>query len=105
MKKYYDIVDKFQDVILEAEKYIWNNPEPGYKEFKTHAYLKERFEKLGYDLVEAEGITGFYTVVDTGRPGPTLLIMAELDSLINRSHPDCDKETGAVYLGTCRTSG
>ena len=97
MKKYYDMVDKHQDVILDAEKYIWNNPEPGYKEFKTHAYLKERFEKLGYDLVEAEGITGFYTVVDTGRPGPTVLVMAELDSLINRTHPDCDKETGAVH--------
>lgn len=97
MKKYYDLADKFQDVILEAERYIWNNPEPGYKEFKTHAYLKEHFQKLGYDLVEAEGITGFYTVIDTGRPGPTLLIMAELDSLINRTHPDCDKETGAVH--------
>ena len=97
MKKYYDMVEKYKDLILDAEKHIWENPEPGYKEFKTHAYIKAHFEKLGYKLVEAENITGFYTVLDTGRPGPTVLVMAELDSLINRTHPACDKETGAVH--------
>ncbi len=97
MKKYYDMVEKYKDLILQAERYIWENPEPGYKEYKTHAYVKEHFEKLGYEIVEAENITGFYTVLDTGKPGPTLLILAELDSLINRTHPGCDKETGAVH--------
>ena len=97
MQKYYDMVEKYKDLILQAERHIWENPEPGYKEFKTHAYIKAHFEKLGYELVEAENITGFYTVLDTGRVGPTVLVMAELDSLINRTHPACDKETGAVH--------
>ncbi|MBE5734613.1 MAG: amidohydrolase [Clostridiales bacterium] len=97
MKKYYDLADKFKGVILDAERYLWNNPEPGYREFKTNAYVKEHFEKLGYKLVEAENTTGFYTVIDTGKPGPTVLVLAELDSLINRTHPDCDKQTGAVH--------
>ena len=97
MKKYYDLADKYKDIILQAERHIWNNPEPGYKEFKTHAYLKEHFEKLGYEIVEAENITGFYTVIDTGREGPTVLVLAELDSLINTTHPECDKKTGAVH--------
>ena len=97
MKKYYEMVEKNKDLILEAEKYLWENPEPGYKEFKTNKYVLEHFKKLGYELVEAENITGFYTVLDTGKPGPTVLVIAELDSLINRTHPACDKETGAVH--------
>ena len=35
MKNIVAAVDKFRTLILEAERYIWNNPETGYKEFKT----------------------------------------------------------------------
>ena len=92
-----DRIDNYRDLVLEAERYLWKNPEPGYKEYKTNKFMLEKFRALGYDVVEAEGITGFYTVLDTGREGPTLLVLAELDSLINRSHPECDPETGAVH--------
>ena len=90
-------IDNYREQILAAEEYIWKNPEPGYREHKTNAYMKKTFLDLGYDVVEAEGITGFFATLDTGVDGPTLLILAELDSLINRSHPDCDPETGAVH--------
>ena len=30
-------VEKYTGLILETERYIWNNPETGYKEYKTHA--------------------------------------------------------------------
>ena len=52
---------------------------------------------MGYSLVKAEGITGFYTQIDTGREGPELLILAELDSVICPAHPDADAVTGAVH--------
>lgn len=95
----FERADKYRDVILDAERYVWKNPEPGYKEQKTHKYVLEKFKSLGYEVTEAEGITGFFATLDTGREGPTLLVIAELDSLINRSHPECDPETGAVH--TC----
>lgn len=97
MEKIISAVDKHRALILEAERYIWNNPETGYKEYKTSAYMEKQFEKLGYELTRAEGITGFVTDIDTGREGPTLLILGELDSVICRNHPECDKETGAVH--------
>ncbi len=97
MKKYYDMVEKYSGLILDAERYIWNNPEPGYREFKTTAFMAENFEKFGYTLVKPENCTGFYTVLDTGIVGPTVLVLAELDSLINFNHPECDKTTGAVH--------
>ena len=97
MQKIFDAVDKHRQLILDAERYIWKNAETGYKEFKTSKYLEDAFEKLGYDITRAENITGFYTDIDTGKDGPTVLIMGELDSVICPSHPEANNETGAVH--------
>jgi amidohydrolase len=35
--------------------------------------------------------------VDTGRPGPEVLVMGELDSIICPAHPEADPRTGAVH--------
>ena len=90
-------VNKYKDLIYQAEKYIWQNPETGYVEYKTSEYMAEKFIELGYELTFAGNIPGFYTVLDTGKPGPTLLVFAELDSLAIESHPDCDRATKAVH--------
>ena len=45
-------VENHRETILAAERHIWKNPETGYREWKTHAYLKEQYEKLGYTVVE-----------------------------------------------------
>lgn len=90
-------VEKHRNLILEAERYIWAHPETGYKEYKTSQYMKEQFEALGYELVPAEGITGFYTRLETGREGPEMLILGELDSVICPNHKDADPVTGAVH--------
>ena len=97
MQNISNAVDKYRDLILEAERYIWKNPETGYKEVKTSKYLAEQFEKLGYKLTYADGITGFYTVIDTGREGPEVLVLGELDSIICPAHPEADPVTGAVH--------
>ena len=90
-------VEAYRDAILAAERHIWKNPEPGYREWKTHAYLKDKYEALGYTVTEAGNIPGFWTDIDTGRPGPRVAVFGELDSLIVPSHPECDPETGAVH--------
>lgn len=90
-------VDRHRELILAAERYLWAHPETGYREEKSSAYLADRLREMGYSLTLADGIPGFFTVVDTGRPGPELLILAELDSVVCPSHPDADAETGAVH--------
>lgn len=97
MDKIINAVDKYRQLILDAERYIWANPETGYKEVKTTKYLAEKFIELGYDLKYADGITGFYTTIDTGIEGPEILILGELDSIICPAHKDADPVTGAVH--------
>ena len=90
-------VEKYRDMILEAERFIWAHPETGFREKVTSKYMEEKFRGLGYELTMAEGITGFYTVIDTVRPGPEVLVMGELDSIICPAHPESDPVTGAVH--------
>ena len=97
MKAIHTAIEKNIPLILEAERFIWEHPETGYKEFETSAYMANVFEKLGYSLHYAEGVTGFYTVLDTKKAGPEVLILAELDSVICPEHPASNPETGAVH--------
>ncbi len=81
-------VEKYRSLILDAQNFIWAHPETGYQEWETSKYMEEAFRKLGYELVMAGDVPGFYTVLDTGREGPELLIFGELDSLVCPEHPD-----------------
>lgn len=102
MDKYRVYTEKHRDLILNAFDYIWKNPETGYREWKTHAYLEEAFAKLGYELTLAGDIPGFTAEVDTGRPGPTVAIFGEMDSLLCKTHPEADPQTGAAHVcGHC----
>ena len=90
-------IEEAKDEIIEIGRHIWQNPEPGYREVKTSAYLVDKLTRLGLKVKTGLGLTGFRADIDTGRPGPTVAILGELDSLIIPSHPECDKKTGAVH--------
>jgi amidohydrolase len=83
-----EMVEKSRQLIFEVEEHIWKHPETGFREWNTSAYLEEIMTDLGYDLIKPEGIPGFFTDLDTGRPGPRLLIMGELDALVCQMHAE-----------------
>ncbi len=97
VKKLQSAVEKYRDMILDAERFIWCHPETGYREWETSAYLEKKFEDLGYTLTRAENIPGFYTRIDTGREGPEVLILGEMDSVLCPSHPEAEPTKGAVH--------
>lgn len=97
MKELIAAVEKHTQLILDAERFIWQHPETGYKELETSAFMEKTFRSLGYEPTMADGIPGFYTVLDTGKPGPEILILGEMDSIICPEHKEADPETGAVH--------
>ncbi len=97
MQHLLDAVDKYRKLIFDTERYIWEHAEIGFREYQTSKYLEDKFIELGYDITRADNITGFYAIIDTGRPGPTLLILGELDSVICPTHKDANPQTGAVH--------
>ena len=96
-KKLISLVEKYEKLIYDTADHIWAHPETGYREWKTSAYMEQHFEELGYTLTKAGNIPGFYTDLDTGKPGPKIAILGELDSLIVANHPCCDPETHYVH--------
>ena len=90
-------IEAAKDSIIETGRWIWNNPEPGYREVKTSAYIVNELRKLGLEVKTDLAMTGFRADIDTGKPGPTVAIMGEMDSLLIPNHPECDKITGAVH--------
>ncbi len=85
---YQGLVQKHRKKILEVERYLWSHPETGYREWNTQDYLAGIFKGAGYELNFAGNIPGFYTDLDTGRPGPRILILGEMDALLAPNHPE-----------------
>ena len=52
-KQLMEMVAKYESLIYDTADYIWKNPETGYREWKTSAYMEEHFEALGYTLTKA----------------------------------------------------
>ena len=92
-----ETVSRNAEAIMAVGDHIWKNPEPGYREEKTSAYLSGKFEELGLTVKRNLAVTGFRADIDTGKPGPVLAVLCELDSLILPNHPECDRKTGAVH--------
>ncbi len=97
VEKFRAAIERRKDIIVEAERTLWAHPETGFNEWETSRYLEEKMERLGYALVRAGNIPGFYTDFETGKPGPKALVMAELDSVVNAQHPQCNPKTYAVH--------
>jgi len=96
-KRLLDCIDKRSDEIAELGRRIYDNPETGYKEFKTANMVADKFRQLGVNFAQLEDIPGLKMTIDTGREGPGLAVLGELDAIVCREHPHSDRKTGAVH--------
>ena len=92
-----DAVSRHSTLILETEKYLWAHPETGYREWTADRYLKKIFHDLGYEIVPAGNIPGFYAELDTGREGPCIAVLGEMDALPCIGHPAADPDTHSAH--------
>ncbi|MFO7814531.1 MAG: amidohydrolase [Halanaerobiales bacterium] len=90
-------IDEYREDILEAVKTIYENPETGYKEKRTTELVQKMFEKLNLKTKNDIAVTGVKAQVRGNGKGRHLTILGELDAVINKEHPDADKNTGAVH--------
>ena len=90
-------IDSNAEDLIGIAKTILDMPEPGYREFKTSKYTEEQFNKYDFSNIEKVSMTGLKAVIDTGRPGPTVCVMGELDSLVVLGHPHADADTSAAH--------
>lgn len=77
---------QYESRILSWRRSIHRYAEPGGQEFKTAALVEAEAETLGLPVIHA-GEPGRIVVLDTGRPGKTILLRADMDALPVRENP------------------
>lgn len=90
-------IDKNSDELVRIAKIILDNPEPGYREVKTANLVADKLGELGIPFEDKIGITGIKGMIDTGRDGPTVAVMGELDSMKVLGHPHADPLSEAAH--------
>jgi amidohydrolase len=67
--------------LIETRRTVHRNPELAFAEHRTAELVADRLRAIGYEPRVGVGGTGVIADLDGGRPGPTLLIRADMDAL------------------------
>ena len=107
-KQIIDVIEADKDAIIACGEYILNNPELGFKEYKTSEYVKQEFKKLGISYKENLAVTGVMGVVGNPDADVNICMIGEMDAVKCYEHPYADSVTGTARSGRkikgCRVS-
>jgi len=92
-----EAVDRRREEIEKIGDQIMENPELGFKEYKTAKLVSDTLKAFNIPHVTGLAITGVKGVISGQNPGPTVALMGELDSLLVSDHPHADSQTGAAH--------
>src|SRR5690349_1529025 len=67
--------------VVDLRRYFHKYPEVSFSEHETSSYLKDRLHELGLDLETCPTETGAVALLDTGHPGKTVMLRADIDAL------------------------
>src|ERR1700716_2892140 len=67
--------------VIELRRYFHRRPEISFSERETSTQLSERLRELGLDLKRCPTETGVVALLDTGKPGKTVMLRADIDAL------------------------
>jgi amidohydrolase len=67
--------------VIELRRYFHRHPEISFAEHETSTYLGERLRELGLELQRCPTETGVVALLDTGKPGRTVMLRADIDAL------------------------
>lgn len=96
-KQIIDVIEANKDAIIACGEYILNNPELGFKEYKTSEYVKQEFKKLGISYKENLAVTGVMGVVGNPDADVNICVIGEMDAVKCYEHPYADSVTGAAH--------
>jgi len=92
-----EAVDRRREEIVKIGDQIMENPELGFKEYKTAKLVSDTLKAFDIPHETGLAITGVKGVISGQNPGPTVALMGELDSLLVPDHPHADSHTGAAH--------
>ena len=73
--------DSVLDEVIELRREFHRHPEVSFSEHKTSVKIAEHLRQLGLELHPCPTETGAVAILDTGRPGKTVMLRADIDAL------------------------
>ena len=67
--------------VIQWRRHFHEHAELSNREFKTAKYISEYLQALGLQVQTGVAKTGVVAVLDSGRPGPTVALRADMDGL------------------------
>ncbi|MEE9373776.1 MAG: amidohydrolase [Saprospiraceae bacterium] len=67
--------------VIALRRHYHQYPELSNREFKTAEHIAKELKKLGLEVETGIAITGVVGLLDTGKPGPTIALRADIDGL------------------------
>ncbi len=89
-----EAVKNFKEQVIAARRDLHRIPETGFNEVKTSAYVAEKLKALGLEVQTGIATHGVVGLLSTGKPGPTLMIRADMDAL------PITEQTGLAFAST-----
>jgi amidohydrolase len=74
-------VDRTREAVIETRRAFHRHPEIAQQEMHTAEVVAERSAALGFTVRSGVGGTGVIADLDSGRPGPMLMLRADMDAL------------------------
>ncbi|MCC6133196.1 MAG: amidohydrolase [Acidobacteria bacterium] len=85
---------EIEKAVVELRRHLHGHPETAYEEHETAALIASRMSERGFTVRKGLGKTGVMAVLDTGKPGKTVLLRADMDAL------PIKEETGLAFAAT-----
>ncbi len=69
------------DEVVDNRRHLHRHPEVSFDEHETSRFVRDRLRSLGLSVQECPTPTGALAVLETGRPGRTVMLRADIDAL------------------------
>ena len=76
-----DKADAIEAKVIKWRHHFHQNPELSNREFETAKYIEKHMRDLGLKVQTGVAMTGVVAILDSGRPGPTVALRADMDAL------------------------
>src|SRR3979411_2769140 len=69
------------DEVIELRRHFHRHPEVSFSEHETSRQLTDRLKQLGLEIKPCPTAPGVVALLDTGKPGKTVMLRADIDGL------------------------
>ncbi len=106
MKNISSIAETMRDYTINLRREFHKHPEVSFHEYQTSQMILDEMSRFNVKLHQGVGKTGVVAVMDSGKPGPTVMLRFDMDGLpINEDTELEFKSTNPGVMHACGHDG